>query len=93
LHAELCGTKYTDSISHTQKLSDFLDKINSALISDMSIDCVCCDSVDISSLDLFNLFNNKLLPKNFTNTQKHLYVSSIKKQTSITVKVRAPPNS
>ena len=55
LHAELCGSKYTNSISHTKKLSDLLDKINTALLSDMPEDCVCCNSVDINSTDIITV--------------------------------------
>ena len=61
LHAELCGTKYSNSISHTQKISDLLDKINTAIISEMAVDCVCCESLDITSLDLFNLTSSSLV--------------------------------
>ena len=61
MHAELCGSKYSESISHTQKISDLLDKINTAMISDMAVDCVCCESLDVSSLELFYLTTNELL--------------------------------
>ena len=64
LHAELCGTKYSGSISHTQKISDLLDKINTAIISEMAVDCVCCESLDIASLDsLYSTSNKALAPK------------------------------
>mgnify|MGYP004065794423 CR=1 FL=1 len=93
LHAELCGSKYTGSISHSQKLSDLLDRINTALISDMAVDCVCCESVDITSLDLIDFSINKLLiSKYLTSIQRNFYVSSIEKSLSHTIKVRAPPN-
>ena len=55
LHAELCGSKYNNSISHTKKLSDLLDKMNTALLADMPEDCVCCNSVDINSTDIITL--------------------------------------
>ena len=51
LHAELCGSKYTNSISHADKLSNLLDRINTAVLSDMPEDCVCCNSIDINFTD------------------------------------------
>jgi len=51
LHAELCGSKYSNSISHTKKLSELLDRINQAVLSEMKTDCVCCQSIDSSSID------------------------------------------
>jgi hypothetical protein len=92
LHAELCGTKYSDSISHTQKISDLLDKINTAIISEMAVDCVCCESLDITSLDLFNLTsNNFLLSKVSLTLDKNIYAPNVKKLIPYTNQVRAPP--
>jgi hypothetical protein len=92
LHAELCGTKYSDSISHTQKISDLLDKINTAIISEMAVDCVCCESLDITSLDLFNLAsNNFLLSKVSLTLDKNIYAPNVKKLIPYTNQVRAPP--
>ena len=92
LHAELCGTKYSDSISHTQKISDLLDKINTAIISEMAVDCVCCESLDITSLDLFNLTsNNFLLSKVSLTIDKNFYAPNVKTLIPYTKKVRAPP--
>ena len=92
LHAELCGTKYSDSISHTQKISDLLDKINTAIISEMAVDCVCCESLDITSLDLFNLTsNNFLLSKVSLTIDKNFYAPNVKKLIPYTNQVRAPP--
>ena len=91
LHAELCGSKYTNSISHTKKLSDLLDKINTALLSDMPEDCVCCNSVDINSTDVITvkylnfspLINNKIL--------ESYYDLNIKSLIKLTNETRAPP--
>ena len=91
LHAELCGSKYTNSISHTKKLSDLLDKINTALLSDMPEDCVCCNSVDINSTDVITvkylnfspLINNKIV--------ESYYELNIKSLIILTNKSRAPP--
>ena len=91
LHAELCGSKYTNSISHTKKLSDLLDKINAALLSDMPEDCVCCNSVDINSTDVISvkylnfspLINNKIL--------ESYYDLNIKSLIKLTNESRAPP--
>ena len=92
LHAELCGTKYSDSISHTQKISDLLDKINSSIISEMAVDCVCCESLDITSLDIFNLTsNNFLLSKVSLTLNKNFYAPNVKTLIPYTKLVRAPP--
>ena len=92
LHAELCGTKYTGSISHTQKISNLLDKINTAIISEMAVDCVCCESLDITSLDLFNLtFNKFLLSRAPLSLDKNFYAPNVKTLIPYTKQVRAPP--
>ena len=92
LHAELCGTKYTGSISHTQKISDLLDKINTAIISEMAVDRVCCESLDITSLDLFNLTSNKFLLSRVPLTlDKNFYAPNVKTLLPYTKQVRAPP--
>jgi hypothetical protein len=92
LHAELCGTKYSGSISHTQKISDLLDKINTAIISEMAVDCVCCESLDITSLDIFNLMSNEFLLSRLPLTlDKNFYAPNVKKLIPYTNQVRAPP--
>ena len=92
LHSELCGTKYTGSISHTQKIYDLLDKINTAIISEMAVDCVCCESLDITSLDLFNLTSNKFLLSRVPLTlDKNFYALNVKTLLPYTKQVRAPP--
>ena len=92
LHAELCGTKYSGAISHTQKISDLPDKINTAIISEMAVDCVCCEPLDITSLDLFNLTSNKFLLSRVPLTlDKNFYALNVKTLLPYTKQVRAPP--
>ena len=92
LHAELCGTKYTNPISHSQKISNFLDRINSAVIEGMAVDCVCCESLDITSLDSLHLTSNIFsLSKAPLILDKLFYVRNVKKFISYTNQVRAPP--
>ena len=92
LHAELCGSKYTNSISHTKKLSNLLDRINTVLLSDMPEDCVCCNSIDINSTDIITvqylnssplIINNKIL--------ESYYDLNIKSLIKLTNESRAPP--
>ena len=92
LHADLCGSKYTNSISHTKKLSDLLDRINTALLSDMPEDCVCCNSIDINSIDIntfqyqhtiFVIYNNLI--------RESYYDANIKSLIRYTNESRAPP--
>ena len=92
LHAELCGTKYSDSISHSQKISDLLDKINTIIVSEMAVDCVCCESLDIASLDSFYLISNTfLLSKVSLILDKNFYAPNVKTLIPYTKQVRAPP--
>jgi len=88
----LCGSKYSDSISHTQKISNLLDKFNTAMISDMAVDCVCCESLDVTALELFYLTSNKFLLSKVTLTlEKVYYASNLQALNSYTNQVRAPP--
>jgi hypothetical protein len=92
LHAELCGSKYSGSISHTQKISDLLDKINTALLSDMQVDCVCCESVDTASIDLINFPSNiNFVLNNKLSINYFFYAPNVKTLTPYTNQVRAPP--
>ena len=92
LHAEMCGSTYSNSLSHTKKISNLLDKINSAVLSDMDEDCVCCNSIDASSsvvtlnIDFtdIQLPYDQLLQKNFYN----FFVITIEQHKSYS---RAPP--
>ena len=92
LHAELCGSKYTNSISHTKKLSDLLDKINTALLSDMPEDCVCCNSVDINSTDIITVqylnFSPLITDNKILESYYDLNIKSLIKPTN---ESRAPP--
>ena len=92
LYADLCGSKYNNFISHTKKLSDLLDRINTALLSDMPEDCICCNSMDINSLDIitaqyqhtiFVIYNNLI--------RESYYDSNIKSLIRYTNTSRAPP--
>ena len=92
LHAELCGSKYTNSISHTKKLSDLLDKINTALLSDMPQDCVCCDSVDINSTDIITVqYQHFIFSVNNNTIPASYYDLNVKSLLTSTNESRAPP--
>ena len=92
LHAELCGSTYSNSLSHAKKISNLLDKINSAVLSDMGEDCVCCNSIDASSnILVLNIDFTDIQLSNQQLIQKHFYdffVKSIKQHKSYS---RAPP--
>ena len=92
LHAELCGSKYSNSISHTEKLSNLLDRINTALLSDMPEDCVCCNSVDINSTDIITVKYQYINAGVYTAQIHNLvYVPNVKSLTPYTNQSRAPP--
>ena len=92
LHAELCGTKYSGSISHTKKISNLLDKINTAIITDMAEDCVCCEAIDIAQTDFIDLTASKLLiSRELSDDQKNFYAPDVKTFIPYTYQVRAPP--
>ena len=87
-----CGTKYTDSISHTKQISDLLDKINTVIITDMAVDCVCCEAIDIAQTDFIDLpANNFLISRELVDDQKNLHAPSVKTLIPYTYQVRAPP--
>ena len=92
LHAELCGSKYSDSISHTEKFSNFLDRINTAILSDMPEDCVCCNSVDINSTDIITVqylnFSSLIADNKILESYYDLNIKSLIKLTN---ESRAPP--
>ena len=92
LHAELCGSKYTNSISHTRKLSNLLDRINNVLLSDMPEDCVCCNSIDINSTDIITVQYLNSSPLIITNKILESYYDlNIKSLIKLTNETRAPP--
>ena len=92
LHADLCGSKYTNSISHTEKLSDLLDRINTALLSDMPEDCICCNSMDINSLDIITVQYQHTIFVIYNNLiRESYYDSNIKSLIRYTNNSRAPP--
>ena len=92
LNADLCGSKYTNSISHTKKLSDLLDRINTALLSDMPEDCICCNSIDINSADIITVQYQHTIFVIYNNLiRESYYDSNIKSLIRYTNKSRAPP--
>ena len=92
LHAELCGSKYTDSISHTEKFSDLLDRINTAVLSDMPEDCVCCNSVDINSTDIITVqYQHYIFSVNKNTIRASYYDLNVKSLLANANESRAPP--
>ena len=91
LHAELCGSKYTNSISHAEKISDLLDRINTAVLSDMPEDCVCCNSIDINSTDIITVQYQQFI-FSVNNTIRSSYYDINVKSLLVNInKSRAPP--
>ena len=79
LHAELCGSKYTNSISHKEKLSNLLDRINTAVLSDMPEDCVCCNSIDINSTEIITVqYQHSIFPVNINTIRASYYDLNVK---------------
>lgn len=92
LHTELCGSKYSDAISHTQKISKLLDHINTAVLSDMKTDCVCCESLDITKLDLIlHNTNFKFIDNIKLSIDSTFYTSTVITLIPYSNPVRAPP--
>ncbi|MDC0985650.1 hypothetical protein OAR47_04265, partial [Gammaproteobacteria bacterium] len=72
--------------------SDLLDKFNTAILSEMAVDCVCCESLDTTTLDLFNLTSNNFLLSIVSQTlDKNFYLPYVKTLIPYTNQVRAPP--
>ena len=92
LHAELCGSKYTNSISHTEKISDLLDRINTAVLSNMPEDCVCCNSIDINSTEIITVqYQHSIFPVNINTIRASYYDLNVGSLLANTNKSRAPP--
>ena len=92
LHAELCGSKYTNSISHTEKISDLLDRINTAVLSDMPEDCVCCNSIDINSTDIITVqYPHFIFSVNINTIRASFYDLNVRSLLANPNKSRAPP--
>ena len=92
LHAELCGSKYTNSISHKEKFSNLLDRINTAVLSNMPEDCVCCNSIDINSTEIITVhYQHSIFPVNINAIRALYYDLNVKSLLSNTNKSRAPP--
>ena len=91
LHAELCGSKYSNSVSHTKKISELLDKINQAVLSEMKTDCVCCESIDTSSIDTIVMHPYYLEFSKSEYITDSLYYFQVSENFSNQNSVRAPP--
>ena len=92
LHAELCGSKYNNSISHTKKLSDLLDRINTAVLSNMPEDCVCCNSIDVNAAEIITVqYQHSINSVNNNTIQASYYDLNVKSLLANTTKSRAPP--
>ena len=91
LHAELCGSKYSNSVSHIKKLSNLIDRINIAILSDMPEDCVCCNSLDINITDAFTVNDKYISPGLNNHIFKKLYYAPNVKLIPYTNPSRAPP--
>ena len=87
-NGELCGS----SISHTKKLSDLLDRLNTALLANMPEDCVCCNSVDINSTEIITVqyLNFGSLQYNKKNFESYYHLN-VKSLIKLTNESRAPP--
>jgi len=58
----------------------------------MSVDCVCCESLDIANIDLIYLISNKyLLPNEIIISNTIFHNHNVKSSLTNSVKVRAPP--
>ena len=92
LHSELCGSKYSNGISHTKQISKLLDRINNALLTDMPEDCVCCTSIDITALDGTSVYVNQLLSGLLNkSTVQDLYSNFIQSSKPTLFQSRSPP--
>ena len=92
LHAELCGSKYTNSISHAEEISDLLDRINTAVLSDMPEDCVCCNSIDINSTEIVTVQYQHSIFSVISNTIRASYYDlNVRSLLANPYKSRAPP--
>ena len=92
LHAELCGSKYTNSISHTEKFSNLLDRINTAVLSNMPEDCVCCNSIDINSTEIITVhYQHSIFSVNINTIRASYYDLNVGSLLANTNKSRAPP--
>ena len=92
LDAELCGAQYTPSISHTQKLSKLIDKVNSLYISNISDGSICCQALDINSTHLIDLSSDNFVVSTDDSIQRiTFYSSEVKKSLTYRFKTRAPP--
>jgi len=92
LHSELCGSKYTNSVSHIEQFTNFLDKVNSIILSDINSELLCCESLDTVSYE-----HNDILQYSFkfpfiqSPLSKCLYYFNYSTSVAFSNLVRAPP--
>ena len=92
LHSELCGSKYSNGISHTKQISNLLDRINNALLADMPEDCVCCTSIDITASDSVSVSVNQLVSALLNESiVQDLYSNFIQSLKPSLLQSRSPP--
>ena len=82
----------TQILFHTlKKLSELLDKINQAVLSEMKTDCVCCQSIDTSSIDTIVMHPYYLEFSKSEYITDSLYYFQVSENYSNQNSVRAPP--
>ena len=92
LHSELCGSKYSSGISHTKQISNLLDRINNALLTEMPEDCVCCNSIDITTLDSASVYaSHSLTVLLYESTVQDPYTNLIQSTKPLLFQSRSPP--
>jgi hypothetical protein len=57
----------------------------------MAVDCVCCESLDVTSVDLINLSSIKFLLPTESLTRENIFYAPNVKTLPYTNHVRAPP--
>ena len=51
LSAEMCGSKYNNELSVNQTVCILLDNIHELVLTEITTDCVCCESLDTASIE------------------------------------------
>ena len=93
LQAEMCGSKYSLELSPHQTISNAIDDLNAIFLSEISEKCVCCESIDISSIDKISSdVDYKFYLTIIADYSNLLSNSQLIEQNDInTFSVRAPP--
>ena len=93
LQAEMCGSKYSLELSPYQTISNTIDDLNAIFLSEISEKCVCCESIDISSIDKISSdVDYKFYLTIIADYSNLLSNSQLIEQNDInTFSVRAPP--